>query len=109
MWESATFQSFSPNRTINHLVDNFDKSVTMIVTEPHLFEDTGLEMMGNASKYQQLAAICQERHVPMVSLGYIEVALTSPVHPCKDQFSVLKSDIIHYHQQLGNCTYIFLG
>ena len=89
------------NRTINHLVDNFDSAVTMIVTEPKLFEDTGAGMMGHPRRYSQLADICQKRSVHLVSLAYIEVALTSAQTVSKKQFSVLRSEMIRYHQQIG--------
>ena len=92
------------NRTINHLVDNFDSAVTMIVTEPKLFEDTGAGMMGHPRRYSQLADICQKRRVHLVSLAYIEVALTSPPSAqtvSKKQFSVLRSEMVRYHQQIG--------
>ena len=84
------------------MVDNFDSAVTMIVTEPKLFEDTGAGMMGHPRRYSQLADICQKRRVHLVSLAYIEVALTSSVQTVsKKQFSVLRSEMIRYHQQIG--------
>ena len=96
-------------RTINHLVDNFDTNITFIVTEPHFFMRKDSEVDGGC-KYQRLAAACNSKGVPLVSASYVEVALTSPVssgskairEQRKKLFSVLRDEMIAYHQRLGS-------
>ena len=96
-------------RTINHLVDNFDTNITFIVTEPHFFMRKDSEVEGGC-KYQRLAAACNSKGVPLVSASYVEVALTSPVssgskvirEQRKKLFSVLRNEMIAYHQRLGS-------
>ena len=85
--------------TVKHLVDNFDQDIDFVITDPDLFENKDPE----TNIYQQLVDICRDHEVPMVSVAYVEMCLTSAVRPSKSLFSVLRDEIIQWNIQVLIC------
>ena len=85
-------------RTVQHLVDNFEEgTIDTVIADPELFTNKDTP---HHEKYLQVAEICEEHRVPIVSVTYVESTLTTAVRPSKARYSALNPEMQEFHTKV---------